>query len=129
MVSMDSTLIVDGIPLPSVMSKEMNGPHLPNRADIEVPLLRLLVELGGSLNFSHRGRELEVRLAEKFGLSDEDRDFAAPNYNSMGNRKWRNHLQFVRDRLVKSGELDNSVRNHWTVTDVGYRRLGIVKKV
>ncbi len=84
--------------------------------------------MGGSINFSRKGREIEVPLAEEVGLSDEARDFSAPNYHSEGNRKWRNHIQFVRDRLVKSGDLSNAVRNYWTVTDSGYRRVGLTKK-
>jgi Mrr N-terminal domain len=92
---------------------------------MEEPLLRVLIKLGGSVDFSAKGRTLEVMLAQEFGLSDADRDFAAPNYHSEGTRKWRNHIQFVRDQLVKKRQLDNSVRGRWTVTDSGYRRVGM----
>jgi Mrr restriction endonuclease-like protein len=98
-------------------------PHLPNRKLIEEPMLKLLSQLGGSICFSKQGRFLETKLAETFGLYESERDFAACNYNSKGNRKWRNHLQFVRDQLVKKGHLDNSERDVWRVTMNGYQRI------
>lgn len=100
-------------------------PHLPNRADLEEPLLNILIDMGGSVEFASRGREIEVLLAKQVGLSDADRDFAAPNYNSEGNRKWRNHIQFVREQLVSRNppQIDNSRYGFWTVTSAGYRRV------
>lgn len=103
----------------------MNEPHLPNRAFIEEPLLRALIELGGSIDFATQGRKLEIMLAKEFKLLDEARDFAALNYNSEGHRKWRNHLQFVRDDLVKKGDLFQEPRGKWSVTDAGYKRVGM----
>lgn len=94
-------------------------PHLPNRNDLEVPLLRILLEMGGSIKFSSEGRQIEIELARVAGVSDEDRDFSAPNYKSAGNRKWRNEIQFVRDQLVKKGCIDNSQRDYWTITEYG----------
>jgi len=35
--------------------------------------------------------------------------------------------QFVRDRLVKKGEIDNWVHGRWTVTAKGYQRVGMKK--
>jgi hypothetical protein len=100
-------------------------PHYPNRDDIELPLLRALHELRGSVQFSIRGRQLEIMLATHFKLTDEERDFASPNYHSKGNRKWRNHLQFVRDQLVKKGQLSNALHDYWTITIAGYKRIGV----
>jgi hypothetical protein len=109
--------------------KIMNEPRFPNRADIEEPLLRAIVDLGGSIDFSsHQGRNLEVTLAKLLGISDDDRDFCSPNYHSAGNRKWRNEIQFVRDQLVKKHELENAVRGRWTVTAAGYRRVEMHKR-
>jgi hypothetical protein len=108
----------------------MQEPHLPNRADLEEPLLNILIDMGGSVHFASRGRDIEVLLAKKVGVSDADRDFAASNYHSEGNRKWRNHIQFVRDQLVKKypSQIDNSRHGYWTVTQAGYRRVGREKK-
>jgi hypothetical protein len=77
--------------------------------------------MGGSVKFSTKGRQIEIDLANLVGLSDDDRDFAAPNYHSLGNRKWRNHIQFVRDQLVKKKHLDASRCDYWTVTPLGYK--------
>ena len=100
-------------------------PRLPNRLDLEEPLLNILIDMGGSVEFASHGREIEVLLAKQVGLSDADRDFAAPNYNSEGNRKWRNHIQFVREQLVRKDppQIDNSRYGFWTVTTAGYRRV------
>lgn len=100
-------------------------PLLPSRSEIQEPLLRAIIRLGGSIVFSEQGRDLEMSLATEFGLSDAVRDFAAPRYNSQGNRKWRNHLQFVKDDLVNLCQIDPSVRDTWRVTDEGYRRVGM----
>jgi hypothetical protein len=103
-------------------------PHLPNRADLEEDLIRVLVKMGGSIKFSIKGRQIEIELADRVGLSDEARDFASPNYHSEGNRKWRNHIQFVRDQLVKKKHLDNSRHGYWTVSAAGYKRIGLEKR-
>jgi len=60
-------------------------------------------------------------------VSDADRGFASLNYHSAGHRKWRNQIQFVRDRLVKTGQLSNAVQGRWTVTEAGYQRVGMAK--
>ncbi len=100
-----------------------NGPHLPNRNDLEEPLLRILIKMGESVNFRSDGREIEIRLAHEVGLSDADRDFAASNYHSKGHRKWRNHIQFVKDQLVKKRQIDNSRPPYWPVTEIGRKRV------
>jgi hypothetical protein len=107
------------------MRHGIREPSLPNRVDMEKPLLKELIKLGGSVNFSKEGRALEISLAREFKLSDETRDFSAPNYHSEGNRRWRHHIQFVRQQLVYRGEMENSVHGKWTVTDAGYRRVGM----
>lgn len=103
-------------------------PSLPQRSEIQEPLLRAIILLGGSIVFSEQGRGLEISLANEFGLPDAVRDFAAPRYNSQGHRKWRNHLQFVKDELVNLGQIDASVRDTWRVTDAGYRRVGVQRR-
>jgi hypothetical protein len=100
-------------------------PSLPPRSQIQEPLLRAIAVRGGSIVFSEQGRDLEISLATELGLPDTVRDFAVPRYNSQGNRKWRNHLQFVKDDLVKLCQIDASVRDTWSVTDEGYRRIGV----
>ena len=113
---------------PSAEAQAMNEPDFPIRAKVEVPLLRFIVENEGRINLSKIGCEMEIELAKQLGISDADRDFSSPNYRSEGHRKWRNEIQFVRDRLVRSGDLaGNSMRGWWDATEQGYRRLGMVK--
>jgi predicted restriction endonuclease len=104
-------------------------PSYPKRTSIEQPLLDLLIELGGAINFSESGEILEDRLAKTFNLSDEQRNFAAPNYHAQGNRKWRNEIQFVKDNLVNRGLIDPSERNIWKVTPEGYSQGNIAEAV
>ena len=101
----------------------MNEPQMPKRPNVENPLLKAIIRLGGVVNFSKQGRQLEIDLAKEFGLPDEVRDFRASNYKSKGHRKWRNEIQFVRNQLVKKGLLDNSAWNTWKVTNKGYEQV------
>jgi hypothetical protein len=103
----------------------LDEPHFPNRTAIEEPLLRAIIGFGGSVQFSTLGRELEIVLAREFGIPDVDRDYSHPRYHSQGNRKWRNEIQFVRAKLVTSEQLDGNIEDVWTVTDAGYRRVGL----
>ena len=98
----------------------MPEPSYPTRATLEQPLLDLLIKLGGNFDFQENGGILEHQLADEFNLSEEQRNFSAPNYHSKGNRKWRNEIQFVKDNLVKRGLIDPSERNIWKVTPEGY---------
>jgi hypothetical protein len=89
-------------------------------------VLRAIIGMGGSITFSRQGRDIEIALAAEFGLPDDVRDFKAPHYHAQENRKWRNHLQFVRNDLVLRGEIDDSVRDEWIVTPAGYHRVGMI---
>ena len=92
---------------------------------MEVPLLQAIVHRGGSIWFSEDGDDLEEELADHFDLSQNLREYASPEINAKGHRKWPNIIQFVRLELVDRGELDNSTRDLWLVTEEGYRRLGM----
>jgi len=96
---------------------------MPKRSDVETPLLKAIARLGGEVNFSKQGRQLEIELAKELGLPEDVRDFQASNYKSKGHRKWRNEIQFVRDQLVKKEWLDKSVWNKWKVTQKGHEQV------
>jgi Mrr restriction endonuclease-like protein len=100
-------------------------PKYPRRGDVEIPLLKVLCQMGGSVQLSIRGRELENRVADILNLSLEQREFSAVNYSCEGNRKWRNELQFVRNSLADKGQLDSSRHDFWTVSVAGYTRIGV----
>ncbi len=97
----------------------------PNQQDMEVPLLEAIVRQGGQIWFSDYGDDLEEELADRYHLSKELRDYSSPEIYAKGHRKWRNHIQYVRLKLVEKGELNNSVRDLWRVTEAGYRCLGL----
>lgn len=99
------------------------APSYPNQDKMGDPLLRAIATRGGSLWFSIQGEELEEELANVFNLSHEARWFTSPEINAKGNRKWRSHIQYARLKLVVSGDLNNSVRDLWMITEQGRRRV------
>jgi len=87
-----------------------------SRKDMEIPLLRTLVQLGGSVK---AGPELYEAVAKTLRLHDEDREFDTVH----GKEGWIYELQWVRYNLVQRGEIDGSKRGVWTITDKGRDRL------
>lgn len=89
---------------------------MPKQAEIEVPLLRCLEEMGG------RGRPAEIyeRLRAYFpGLTDAE----VAEMLSSGASRWTNRIQWARQNLVSKGELSNAERGVWEITDKGRKRL------
>jgi restriction system protein len=90
----------------------------PKQREIELPLLQVLSDLGGSA----KPRDLYPRIAARFPqLTSEDLDQKLES--SPTTRKWWNLVQWVRQHLVESGEIDGSTRGIWTLTDAGRARL------
>ena len=90
----------------------------PRQADIELPLLEALLELGGE----GRPRDVYPLVAKRFPqLTPEELEERLPNYPST--RKWSNLVQWVRQRLVDLGQIDGSQRGTWTMTPTGRARL------
>ncbi len=90
----------------------------PKQAEIEVPLLCALAELGGEA----RPRDVYPLVAKRFPqLTAEEQEERLENYPST--RKWSNLLQWVRQRLVDIGEIDGSQRGIWKITAAGRVRL------
>jgi restriction system protein len=90
----------------------------PKQVDIELPLLKSLVELGGA------GKPSDVYplVAKHFPfLTPDEQDQRLENYPST--RKWSNLVQWVRQRLVDTGEIDGSQRGVWRITEAGRARL------
>lgn len=89
---------------------------LPRQKEIEVPLLQVLVELGGQAT----AKEVYPLVTEKFPtIRDED---LAETLQSGGS-KWTNRIQWVRQKLVEKGEMGSPARGVWRITDKGRRRL------
>jgi restriction system protein len=81
-------------------------------------LLKALAEAGGSA----KPREVYARVAARFpNLTVEEQELRLES--SPGTRKWWNLVQWVRQHLVESGEIDGSTRGLWKLTDAGRARL------
>lgn len=90
----------------------------PKQGDIEIPLLKVLAESGGSA----KPRDIYPKVAAYFPeLSVEEQEQRLES--SASTRKWWNLVQWVRQRLVESHEIDGSTRGVWTLTDAGRARL------
>lgn len=89
---------------------------LPKQNDIEIPLLKVLVELGGQ----GRPQEIYPLVTEKF--SDITADDLNETLQSGGNT-WKNRVQWVSQRLINNGEMHSPSRAIWAITDKGRRRV------
>lgn len=90
----------------------------PRQAEIELPLLQALVELGGE----GRPRDIYPLVAKRFPqLTPEEQEEPLENYPST--RKWSNLVQWIRQRLVDLGQIDGSQRGIWKITAAGRARL------
>jgi len=89
---------------------------LPKQKDIEVPLLEVLIELGGQ----GKPKEIYPLVTKKFPeIGDEDLTETLPS----GGNKWTNRIQWVRQRLIDKGELYSPSRGIWAITDKGRKRI------
>ena len=89
----------------------------PKQSEIELPLLKVLHQLGGKAE----PKELYSKIAEMFPqLSEEDRAVRLPS--SPSTFRWHNLVQWSRQKLVEKGELDGSTRGVWKLTALGRAR-------
>ncbi len=88
---------------------------IPRKA-YELPLLKSLVELGGS---TKPGDELYSIIAEKLGFAGTEMAYDPVH----GRLKWVYDLQWVRHSLVELGEMDGSQRGVWKITEKGRDRI------
>jgi restriction system protein len=90
---------------------------LPKQREVELPLLEVLVEIGGQ----GRPSDIYPLVTAKFPqVSEED---LAESLPSGGNR-WQNRIQWARQNLVAEGDIDSPSRGTWRITDKGRARLG-----
>jgi restriction system protein len=91
---------------------------LPLQNAIEVPLLEVLVELGGQ----GKPKDIYPLVTKKFPqIRPEHLAERVPT----GANKWTNRIQFVRQILVEKGEIDPSTYGLWRITEKGRQRLGL----
>jgi len=89
---------------------------IPLQKSIELPLLKVIADSGGSLKMKEAIEKVEKYFEE---LTDEDK---ASRLESGGNR-WVNRVQWVRQRLVERGELRSPEWGVWEITDKGRIRI------
>ena len=84
--------------------------------EYELPLLRALLQLGGSAQRTQVRDAVEPMLAEKLTDLDHQR-------LQSGEVRWENRLGFARIEAVRKGNLrSNSRRGIWELTEAGRRR-------
>lgn len=89
---------------------------LPKQSEIEIPLLKTLNEIGGS----GTPQEIYPRVTKFFpNLTDAD----LAETVSTGGNKWKNRIQWVRQRLISQGEMESPSHGVWAITEKGRRHL------
>jgi restriction system protein len=95
----------------------------PRQGDVEIPLLRALIDRGGSA----KPRDVYPVVAAYFpDLSPQEQEITLES--SPSTRKWCNLVQWVRQHLVDAGEIDGATRGMWKITDAGRARLKALEK-
>ena len=91
---------------------------IPKQKDVEIPLLEVLIELGGQ----GKPREIYPLVTKKLSdIRDEDLTETLPS----GGNKWTNRIQWVRQRLIDKGEMYSPDQGIWAITDKGRKRVEI----
>ena len=89
---------------------------LPKQREVEVPLLEVLVEIGGQ----GKSKDIYPLVTKKFPqIRDEDIAESLPS----GGYRWTNRIQWARQNLVEKGEMDSPAHGVWRITDKGRQRL------
>jgi restriction endonuclease Mrr len=89
---------------------------IPTQAEIDLPLLEAILSLGGEA----RPRDVYPILAKSFP-DMTDADMAETLLH--GESKWKNRVQWARQDLVSSGELDSPKWGLWRITALGRQRV------
>lgn len=89
---------------------------LPKQRDIEVPLLKVLVELGGQ----GKPKEIYPLITSKFPvIRDEDLAETLPS----GDNRWTNRIQWTKHNLLTKSEVYSPSRGIWAITEKGRLRV------
>ena len=89
---------------------------MPRQSEIEIPLLKALVKLGGEAP----SKEVYPHVTEQFPQLTEE-DLAARMEN--GNGVWKNRIQWVRQRLITKDEMSSPAWGVWAITEIGRQRI------
>ncbi len=92
----------------------MNENLITPQKAFEIPILKILIELGGSAPtrtvYDHLEKEMNLTSGDLQTMHD-GREI-----------KWQNNAAWARARLVRNGEIDNSIRGVWRITEEGRKR-------
>lgn len=89
---------------------------LPNQKDIQLPLLKELMNLGGEA----RSGEVYDKVASHFtSLSADD----LKSKRGPGSSRWALWVRWTKQQLVQNGEIVSPHRGLWKLTDKGKKRL------
>jgi hypothetical protein len=91
--------------------------------DYEIPLLKALVELGGSTKTSD-----VYPVVERIMLSKLRRHPEEYGTYKRGETIWKNRTQWAREYLKRKGQLDASQRGVWEITQSGRERVRIFER-
>jgi len=93
---------------------------LPKQREVELPLLEVLIELGGQ----SEPKKIYPLATRKFPqITEDDLLKRLPS----GGNKWTNRIQWARQALVMKGELYSPSRGIWAITAKGRQRVqGVV---
>jgi restriction system protein len=89
---------------------------LPTERNVDLPLLKVIADGDGQLPMS-----TAIDNVTKLYREITPEDLAGRLKNGVS--RWRNSVQWTRQRLLLKGELDGSVRGVWRITDRGKTRL------
>lgn len=89
---------------------------LPTHGQIELPLLEVLIALGGK----SKPKAVYPLITGKFPtLTPEDLEIRLKH----GERAWHNRIQWVRQRLIENGDMEGPERGVWAITEQGRKRV------
>jgi restriction system protein len=89
---------------------------LPTQTEIEVPLLRAITKLGGTAT----PKQIYPVVTDAFPTITPDELAETLQH---GEKKWHNRIQWARQRLIDSGDMESGGRGLWRITDKGRARL------
>lgn len=89
----------------------------PKQSEVELPLLKLLHELGGKT----APKQIYPRLTTNFPQLTEE-ELKARMVSSPATFRWHNLVQWTRQKLIENGDVDGSTRGVWKLTAKGRAR-------
>lgn len=90
-------------------------PTIPSQMQLVLPLLEVVREAGGTA----RARDVGEAIAERLGLSRDQRDAIVVTGDGQRVNVWQRHVRYARQKARAMGYLDAPAHGTWGLTDVG----------